>query len=115
MCLPEECHNKKDLKLIVKKLKDVLNKVMAKEGMKVGLEIDCSASGGAEKGAGGDREITVDDDYITDAQPLPKHANVPTKRPPSKPGPKKYRSSVAALTPGSVAVFTMIVGLALSS
>merc|ERR1719235_992278 len=62
MCLPDACKNERDLTIIVKAIRDVLNKVMAKEGMKVSLEIDCSASGGAEEGVGGDGKITVDED-----------------------------------------------------
>lgn len=69
MCMPKECQNGADLKIITAHIQDTLEAVFG-EKMKVTFEIDCSASGGADKGAGGDGEITVDDDYIHDAQPL---------------------------------------------
>merc|ERR1719456_827973 len=87
-CVPLECQNNKDAKILSTGMQsmmeafvqNVVKGTRAEEKLKdvrVNVEIDCSMHGGPEKGAGGDRKITVDDDYVSDAQPLPRSARVP--------------------------------------
>ena len=70
MCLPQECQGSGDLKAIATALEKMMSSFTRGEE-KITLELDCSAAGGAEKGAGGVGKVTVNDDYATDAEPLP--------------------------------------------
>merc|ERR1719265_2221731 len=69
MCLPKECQNSADIKAITtnmnKAFKAASDKVDKIDSLTI--EIDCSANGGADKGSGGDKEITVDDDFVRDS------------------------------------------------
>lgn len=89
MCLPKECMNSADQKVISAQMQKTMSKLM--KDAKITLELDCTAGGGADKGAGGDREITVDDDYVSDAQPLPSQGHPAARR-------TNYKSEVGPLT-----------------
>lgn len=89
MCLPKECMNSADQKVISAQMQEKMSKLM--KDAKITLELDCTAAGGADKGAGGDREITVEDDYLHDAQPLPSQGHPAARR-------TNYKSEVGRLS-----------------
>lgn len=140
-CFPKECQNAKDTKIFVQnfqdKMKNALDTVNAscqkhykdtpekcpvQEGYQIAVQMDCSASDGAAKSSGtsadGDRSISVDDDYIHDAQPLPRNAMLVTDPPPlrgTEAGaalPPK-RNGSAALAPTFMVVVAALLSLML--
>lgn len=73
-CLPKECTSKKDLTVLAKFMHGQTKEIFPDEAIKVGLHVDCSASGGA----------------IVDADGNPDT--------PSSPQPEKPRSGASALS-----------------
>ena len=69
-----------DLKIITADMQKQMTQLLGDDA-KVTVELDCSAAGGADTGSGhGDKEITVTDDYVSDAERLPKQGHPVAKR-----------------------------------
>lgn len=108
MCVPKECQNSADIKTIVTSMNKLMKKVVSDkdEDMdSITMEIDCSSSGGPDKGHGGDKEITPDDDFIHDAQPLP------AQRHPAAPRTTYERASAFTLAPMAAGVAACVINL----
>lgn len=120
VCLPKECMGPSDLNKISGSMQDMLQGYFG-ERAQILVELNCRHAGGSTQEAGKVKEvgktISVDEDYVNDAQPLSdsgrtsKAGTMPVQKP--KPsGPKRY-SAAAALAPVATALAASVVGLVL--
>lgn len=140
-CFPKECQNSADTEMFVQKFQEAMKKALdtvhkscqkhypdepercpVQEGYDVHLQMDCSAAGGAQEGAGtsqsGESKISVDNDYVTDAEPLPSDAMLmtPAPVPRGKGGAGEQpgkRNGASALAPMAIAVTAALVSFML--
>jgi len=104
MCLPKECQNKADVKTITRHMNKVFKEEFADKHEEIdSMTVEIACPNGVDTGAGGDGEISVGDDYVSDAQPLPAVGH------PAAPRTKHTKAGAPSALAPTVAVLVAVV------
>merc|ERR1719473_584176 len=100
-CLPSECVKNPDLQTFTTNHLELMERVFSITGE---IETDCTRMGGDLANAGGDKEITVDDDFVKDSVKLPPPITQP---PPITKGGSAGQTHAAAALAASLAALAL--------